>query len=78
MEGLTPLREVKKMLWSIKSWVRDTWHDFIMKQFWKLPFSLEYQLMEDFMKEQVKRGDGNYLHALINNFQKGIDKNPNP
>lgn len=70
MEGLTPLREVEKMLWSIKFWVRDTWHGFIMKQFWKLPFSLEYRLMEDFMKEQVKRGDGNYLHALISNFEK--------
>lgn len=58
------------MFASIKFWVRDRWHAFILQQWNKMYFSEHYQWAEKWIKAQVKKGDANYLRALIDFYEE--------
>ena len=63
------------MFWSIKFWMRDCWHAFVLKQWKKMYSSEHYQWAESWIQTQVQRGDANYLRALIDCYEEKISKN---
>lgn len=62
------------MFFTQKLWIRDRYQKIIVKQFNKLPVCVKYPYVADYLKEQVKVGNGNYFKCLIESFEKGVDK----
>lgn len=62
------------MFYTIKFWVRDHYHAWIVKQFKKLPNPYQYRYVSGYLMRQTKKGEGNYFKCLIENFEKLLDK----
>lgn len=50
------------MLWII---LRNTWRDWVAKQFAQLPSSYHYYFVDGYLRKQVDAGKANYFHKLL-------------
>lgn len=62
------------MFYGIKFLFSNLWHDFIVKQWDKLPYSTHYRFVSSWLKFRVQEaGDANYFIELIKSYEKELD-----
>lgn len=60
------------MFWTIRFWLRDHYQAWVVKQFKKLPDSIKYRYVSDYLYHQAKNGKGHYFKCLIDSFENPI------
>lgn len=53
--------------------LRNTYEDWIAKQFEKVWSSYHYRFVEKYLRAQVAKGNADYFIQLIKSFEEGVD-----